>query len=155
MYIPSQTQIHEQVEMARTCWGQWAVNNQPVWAQQCMQVRNTVLQHYFMLLCVVCCAVVAARKISSECRNGYFIHRRRRLISVHMHMPVLILCSQVAFDSSVTGKCAQQAQYWLRKSNSLFKSGVDMLPGESPPPSRAIIVVDWPICEAKWLHRPF
>ena len=37
---------------------------------------------------------------------------------------------QVAFDNSTQGKCAQQAQYWLRTSNSLFKPGVDMLPGE-------------------------
>ena len=36
---------------------------------------------------------------------------------------------QVAFDSSVAGKCANQAQYWLRKSTGLFKPGADMFPG--------------------------
>ena len=37
---------------------------------------------------------------------------------------------QVAFDSSVAGKCAQQAQYWLRKSSTLFKTGPPMYPGD-------------------------
>jgi len=32
------TVIHEQAEMAVNCWGQWAVNNQPVFALQSMQV---------------------------------------------------------------------------------------------------------------------
>ena len=67
--------IHEAAEMAANCWGQWELNNQPVWALQ--------------------------------------------------HM-------QVAFDTSVAGKCAQQAQYWLRKSATLFTSGSDMC--VSPPP---------------------
>lgn len=30
---------------------------------------------------------------------------------------------QVGFDTSVTGKCASQAQYWLRKSTTLFNGG--------------------------------
>ena len=67
------TVIHEAAEMAANCWGQWELNNQPVWALQ--------------------------------------------------HM-------QVAFDTSVTGKCAQQAQYWLRKSASLFRPGPTMFPGD-------------------------
>jgi putative alpha-1,2-mannosidase len=37
---------------------------------------------------------------------------------------------QVAFDTSVGGKCAQQAQYWLRKSATLFTAGADMFPGD-------------------------
>ena len=37
---------------------------------------------------------------------------------------------QVGFDTSVTGKCAQQAQYWLRKSVTLFTAGPDMFPGD-------------------------
>ena len=37
---------------------------------------------------------------------------------------------QVAFDSAVTGKCASQAQYWLRKSATLFNNGPDMYPGD-------------------------
>ena len=65
--------IHEQAEMAANCWGQWELNNQPVWALE--------------------------------------------------HM-------QVAFDTSVGGKCAQQAQYWLRKSATLFSAGADMFPGD-------------------------
>jgi putative alpha-1,2-mannosidase len=65
--------IHEQAEMAANCWGQWELNNQPVWALE--------------------------------------------------HM-------QVAFDTSVSGKCAQQAQYWLRKSATLFTAGADMYPGD-------------------------
>jgi hypothetical protein len=28
--------IHEQMEMVTNCWGQWAINNQPVWALQAM-----------------------------------------------------------------------------------------------------------------------
>lgn len=30
--------IHEQMEMVTNCWGQWALNNQPVWALQAMGV---------------------------------------------------------------------------------------------------------------------
>ena len=52
------SEIHEQSEMAINCWGQWELNNQPVW----------ILEHM-----------------------------------------------QVAFDDSVTGKCAGQAQKWLRQ----------------------------------------
>jgi putative alpha-1,2-mannosidase len=37
---------------------------------------------------------------------------------------------QVAFDSAVTGACAGQAQYWLRKSATLFRPGADMYPGD-------------------------
>lgn len=37
---------------------------------------------------------------------------------------------QIAFDSSVSGKCAQQAQYWLRKSNTQTKNDADMYPGD-------------------------
>ena len=37
---------------------------------------------------------------------------------------------QVAFDTSVTGTCAQQAQYWLRKSATVFTAGPDMFPGD-------------------------
>ena len=37
---------------------------------------------------------------------------------------------QVAFDTSVSGKCANQAQYWLRKSATLFTAGADMFPGD-------------------------
>ena len=39
---------------------------------------------------------------------------------------------QVAFDESdsVTGKCAGQAQKWLRQSNSMLKAGADMFPGD-------------------------
>lgn len=65
--------IHEAAEMAANCWGQWELNNQPVWALQ--------------------------------------------------HM-------QIGFDTSVTGQCAQQAQYWLRKSASLFRPTPDMFPGD-------------------------
>lgn len=67
------TEIHEMSEMAMNCWGQWELDNQPVWALQ--------------------------------------------------HM-------QVAFDDDVTGKCASQAQNWLRKSNSLLTGGADMYPGD-------------------------
>jgi len=67
------SEIHEMTEMAELCWGQWEMNNQPVWALQ--------------------------------------------------HM-------QVAFDTSVTGKCASQAQKWLRQSTSLFKPGADMFSGD-------------------------
>jgi putative alpha-1,2-mannosidase len=67
------TIIHEMSEMAVNCWGQWELNNQPVWAMQ--------------------------------------------------HM-------QVAFDSSVSGKCAQQAQKWLRQSVDLFSPLDDMYPGD-------------------------
>ena len=34
------TQIHEEVEMALTCWSQWELDNQPVWAMQMMQVSH-------------------------------------------------------------------------------------------------------------------
>jgi hypothetical protein len=61
--------IHEMSEMAVNCWGQWELNNQPVWAMQ--------------------------------------------------HM-------QVAFDSAVNGRCARQAQKWLRQSVDLFSPGDDM-----------------------------
>ncbi len=37
---------------------------------------------------------------------------------------------QVAFSASVAGKCAQQAQYWLRRSATLFSPGSDMFPGD-------------------------
>jgi predicted alpha-1,2-mannosidase len=37
---------------------------------------------------------------------------------------------QVAFDTAVTGACAQQAQPWLRKSAALFRPGADMFPGD-------------------------
>jgi predicted alpha-1,2-mannosidase len=37
---------------------------------------------------------------------------------------------QVAFDSSVSGKCASQAQAWLRRSATLFTAGADMFPGD-------------------------
>lgn len=67
------TEIHEMSEMAINCWGQWELNNQPVWALE--------------------------------------------------HM-------QVGFDTAVTGKCAHQAQKWLRQSNSLLSSGADMYPGD-------------------------
>lgn len=59
--------------MAVNCWGQWELNNQPVWALQ--------------------------------------------------HM-------QVAFDTKINGRCAQQAQKWLRQSVDLFTSGSDMFPGD-------------------------
>ncbi len=66
--------IHEMSEMAVNCWGQWELNNQPVWALQ--------------------------------------------------HM-------QVAFDTSVSGRCAQQAQRWLRQSlETLFTPHDDMYPGD-------------------------
>lgn len=67
------SEIHEMSEMAINDFGQWELDNQPVWALQ--------------------------------------------------HM-------QVAFDSSVTGKCANQAQKWLRKSNSALSGGADMYPGD-------------------------
>ena len=67
------SEIHEMSEMAINCWGQWELNNQPVWALQ--------------------------------------------------HM-------QVGFSSSVTGKCAGQAQKWLRQSNSLLKATSEMYPGD-------------------------
>eukprot|EP00656_Telonema_subtile_P048331 TRINITY_DN5729_c0_g1_i1.p1 TRINITY_DN5729_c0_g1~~TRINITY_DN5729_c0_g1_i1.p1 ORF type:complete len:254 (+),score=71.17 TRINITY_DN5729_c0_g1_i1:91-852(+) len=67
------TEIHEMSEMPINCWGQWELNNQPVWALQ--------------------------------------------------HM-------QVGFDSNVTGKCASQAQKWLRQSNTLLHAGADMYPGD-------------------------
>ena len=38
--------------------------------------------------------------------------------------------TQAAFDTSVSGQCAQQAQFWLRQSNSLFKPTADMFPGD-------------------------
>jgi len=37
---------------------------------------------------------------------------------------------QVAFDTNVSGRCAQQAQYWLRKSATLFNAGSGMFPGD-------------------------
>jgi hypothetical protein len=40
---------------------------------------------------------------------------------------------QVAFDESVTGKCAGQAQKWLRQSNSMLHPGADMYPGDDSP----------------------
>jgi putative alpha-1,2-mannosidase len=67
------SEIHEMSEMAINDWGQWELDNQPVWALQ--------------------------------------------------HM-------QVGFDTSVTGKCANQAQKWLRKSNSALSGGADMYPGD-------------------------
>merc|ERR1711959_81646 len=67
------TGIHEMSEMAINDFGQWELDNQPVWALQ--------------------------------------------------HM-------QVGFDTAVTGKCANQAQKWLRQSNSLLKGGADMYPGD-------------------------
>merc|ERR1711907_508145 len=66
-------EIHEMSEMAINCWGQWELNNQPVWALQ--------------------------------------------------HM-------QVAFDTSVKGKCAGQAQKWLRESNKMLSAGAAMYPGD-------------------------
>ena len=66
-------EIHEMSEMAINMWGQWELNNQPVWALE--------------------------------------------------HM-------QVAFDTSVTGKCASQAQKWLRRSNNVLRPGADMYPGD-------------------------
>jgi putative alpha-1,2-mannosidase len=65
--------IHEMSEMAVNCWGQWELNNQPVWALQAMQL---------------------------------------------------------AFDTSVTGKCARQAQGWLRQSLGLFSPYDDQFPGD-------------------------
>jgi putative alpha-1,2-mannosidase len=38
--------------------------------------------------------------------------------------------TQVAFDTTVTGKCAQQAQPWLRQSNGLFRADTTMFPGD-------------------------
>lgn len=67
------SEIHEMSEMAINCWGQWELNNQPVWALQ--------------------------------------------------HM-------QIGFDSNTTGKCAGQAQKWLRQSNSMLHPGADMYPGD-------------------------
>jgi hypothetical protein len=67
------SEIHEMSEMALNCWGQWELDNQPVW----------ILEHM-----------------------------------------------QVAFDKSVTGKCAGQAQKWLRQSNSMLRAGADMYPGD-------------------------
>ena len=47
------------------------------------------------------------------------------------NQPVWILeHMQVAFDDSVTGKCAGQAQKWLRESNSMLHPGADMYPGD-------------------------
>ena len=37
---------------------------------------------------------------------------------------------QVGFDTAITGKCAQQAQYWLRKSTTLFLNEPGMFPGD-------------------------
>jgi putative alpha-1,2-mannosidase len=37
---------------------------------------------------------------------------------------------QVGFDTTVTGKCAQQAQKWLRQSVSLFRAAPNMFPGD-------------------------
>ena len=37
---------------------------------------------------------------------------------------------QVAFDTNVSGKCAQQAQKWLRQSVDLFSPFDDMFPGD-------------------------
>jgi putative alpha-1,2-mannosidase len=37
---------------------------------------------------------------------------------------------QVAFDTSVSGRCARQAQGWLRQSADLFSPGADMFPGD-------------------------
>ena len=51
---------------------------------------------------------------------------------------------QVAFDSSVSGKCAQQAQYWLRKSATLFKAEAGMFPGDEDNGSYARIAR--PVC---------
>jgi predicted alpha-1,2-mannosidase len=66
-------EIHEMSEMAINSWGQWELNNQPVWALQ--------------------------------------------------HM-------QIAFDTSVTGRCAGQAQYWLRRSNRMLMADAEMYPGD-------------------------
>lgn len=38
--------------------------------------------------------------------------------------------TQSAFDTRINGKCAQQAQKWLRQSNSLFRPTPDMFPGD-------------------------
>ena len=38
--------------------------------------------------------------------------------------------TQSAFDTAINGKCAQQAQKWLRQSNSLFRPGGTMFPGD-------------------------
>lgn len=38
--------------------------------------------------------------------------------------------TQVAFDTSVTGRCAQQAQKWLRQSNTLFRADPTMFCGD-------------------------
>lgn len=37
---------------------------------------------------------------------------------------------QVGFDTAVTGRCASQAQKWLRQTNSLLTSSSDMYPGD-------------------------
>ena len=37
---------------------------------------------------------------------------------------------QVGFDTSVSGKCANQAHYWLRKSTTLFQNAPGMFPGD-------------------------
>jgi predicted alpha-1,2-mannosidase len=37
---------------------------------------------------------------------------------------------QVAFDTTVTGKCASQAQKWLRQSNSMLAASDAMYPGD-------------------------
>lgn len=78
------SEIHEMSEMAINCWGQWELNNQPVW----------ILEHM-----------------------------------------------QVAFDDSVTGKCAGQAQKWLRQSNGMLHSGADMYPGDEVSSSQSIVIV--------------
>ena len=67
------SEIHEMSEMAINCWGQWELNNQPVWALE--------------------------------------------------HM-------QIGFDTSVTGKCANQAQKWLRQSNDMLSNSDEMYPGD-------------------------
>lgn len=38
--------------------------------------------------------------------------------------------TQSAFDTAINGTCAQQAQKWLRQSNSLFRPTADMFPGD-------------------------
>ena len=39
------SEIHEMSEMAINCWGQWELNNQPVWALQHMQVVSACGKH--------------------------------------------------------------------------------------------------------------
>ena len=60
-------------------------------------------------------------EMSINCFGQWELNNQPSWVMQHM---------QVAFDTAVTGACAQQAQPWLRKSAALFRPGADMFPGD-------------------------